>query len=105
MSLMLGTDCLSRKPMSQIRRRCTFGYTLENTYQSPITNCDLLNRKGYKTDYDSSYEAGRGSYRLVRGAYYRMMKRGESETAANIAMSFKRSNFTYAYSTAFSALM
>jgi hypothetical protein len=70
-----------------------------DSFMSIPALCDLLNRKGYKTDYGSSYEAGRGSYRLVRGAYYRMVKRGEPETAANIALSFKRPNFTYAYST------
>jgi len=70
-----------------------------DSFMSIPALCDLLNRKGYKTDYDSSYEAGRGSYRLVGGAYYRMIKRGEPETAANIALSFKRPNFTYAYST------
>ncbi len=70
-----------------------------DSFMSIPALCDLLNRKGYKTDYGSSYEAGRGSYRLVRGAYYRMVKRGEPATAANIALSFKRPNFTYAYST------
>lgn len=70
-----------------------------DSFMSIPALCDLLNRKGYKTDYGSSYEAGRGSYRLVRGTYYRMVKRGEPETAANIALSFKRPNFTYAYST------
>jgi len=70
-----------------------------DSFMSVPALCDLLNRKGYKTDYGSSYEAGRGSYRLVRGAYYRMVKRGEAATAANIALSFKRPNFTYAYST------
>lgn len=40
-----------------------------DSFMSIPALCDLLNRKGYKTDYGSSYEAGRGSYRLVRGAY------------------------------------
>lgn len=70
-----------------------------DSFMSIPALCDLLNRKGYKTDYGSSYEAGRGSYRLVRGAYYRMVKRGEPATSANIALSFKRPNFSYAYST------
>ena len=61
--------------------------------------CELLNKKGYRTNYGTEYDAGRGSYRLVRERTTRMIKRGESGTAANIAMSFKRPNFTYAYST------
>src|SRR5262249_11749415 len=68
-----------------------------DSFMSIPALCDLLNRKGYKTNYGSSYEAGRGSYRLVRGAYYRMTKRDDPETAANIALSFKRPSFTYAY--------
>lgn len=70
-----------------------------DSFMSIPALCNLLNRKSYKTDYGSSYEAGRGSYRLVRGAYYRMVKRDDPETAANIALSFKRPDFTYAYST------
>jgi len=70
-----------------------------DTFMSVPALCELLNRKGYKTNYGSSYDAGRGSYRLVRSAYHRMTKKGEPESAKNIAMAFRRPNFTYAYPT------
>jgi hypothetical protein len=73
--------------------------TKRDTFMSVPALCELLNSKGYKTNYGASYDAGRGSYRLVRSAYYRLVRKGEPETAKNIALAFRRPNFMYAYST------
>jgi hypothetical protein len=69
------------------------------TFMSVPALSELLNQKGYRTNYGTEYDGGRGSYRLVRAAYYRMAKGDEPATAANIAVAFKRPNFAYAYST------
>jgi hypothetical protein len=69
------------------------------TFMSVPAFCELLNKKGYRTNYGTPYEAGRGSYRLVRSAYYRKKNKGELESAHNIAVAFRRPNFNYAYLT------
>jgi len=69
------------------------------TFMSVPALCELLNKKGYRTNYGTPYDAGRGSYRLVRSAYYRMKNKGEPERAYNVALAFRRPNFNYAYST------
>jgi hypothetical protein len=40
--------------------------------------CELLNGKGYKTNYGALYDAGRGSYRLVRSVYHRNDETGRT---------------------------
>jgi hypothetical protein len=72
------------------------------TFMSVPALCELLNKKGYRTNYGTEYDGGRGSYRLVRSAYYRKKNTGEAggiDSAHNIAIAFKRPNFAYAYST------
>lgn len=69
------------------------------TFMSIPALCELLNKKGYKTTYGTFYNAGRGSYRLVRSTYYRMKKKGDLDCAHNIAVAFRRPNFGYAYAT------
>jgi hypothetical protein len=59
----------------------------------------LVNAKGGKTNYGETFSGGRGSYRLVSGAYWRMEQGGFSQEAQNIALSFRRSNFEYAFDT------
>jgi hypothetical protein len=63
------------------------------TFMSVPALCELLNKKGYRTNYGTPYEAGRGSYRLVRSAYYRIKNKGELESAHNVAIAFRRPNF------------
>ena len=58
---------------------------------------DLLNRAGYRTNYGSLYSGKRGSYRLVRGAYWRAKQRGDDHAAQTVAETFRKPNFTYAY--------
>ena len=70
------------------------------TFMSEPALCELLNKKGYKTDYGSSYGAGRGRDRLVRSANCRMKNKSEPDSAKNIALAFRRQIFVYAYLTA-----
>ena len=73
--------------------------TKHEAFMSIPALCELLNKQGYRTNYGTEYDAGRGSYRLVRSAYYRKQNKGELESARNIAISFRRPNFQYAYLT------
>jgi hypothetical protein len=57
----------------------------------------LVNDLGYTTNYGTAYVGTRGSYRLVRGAYHRAMNAGNQESATQIAETFRKPNFTYAY--------
>ena len=57
----------------------------------------LANRAGYRTNYGAEFSGGRGSYRLVRGAYDRAKKRGDDEAATQIAEAFRKPDFSYAY--------
>ena len=57
----------------------------------------LTNDLGYRTNRGTMYSGGRGTYRLVRGAYYRFQQAGDQETAENIAFSFRKPDFSYAY--------
>ncbi|WP_269538053.1 hypothetical protein [Cerasicoccus fimbriatus] len=56
----------------------------------------MANELGYRTDYGTEYSGGRGSYRLIRGAYWRYFER-EPNTARAIAEAFRKPDFTYAY--------
>jgi hypothetical protein len=56
----------------------------------------LANEVGYRTNYGTEYQEGRGSYRLVRGAYWRYFDE-EPDTARAIAEAFRKPDFTYAY--------
>ncbi len=71
-----------------------------NKYQAfmsiPVV-AQLLNELGYRTDYGTEYAGGRGSYRLVRGAYHRCVAQGDSVGADRIARVFRKPDFTYAY--------
>jgi hypothetical protein len=69
------------------------------TFMSVPALCELLNKKGYRTNYGTEYDGGRGSYRLVRSAYYRKKNTGDADSAHNIAIAFRRPNFAYTYST------
>lgn len=60
--------------------------------------CELLNTKGYTTNYGTEFTGGRGSYRLVSGTYHRLVAAGETDRAINVAVAFRRPNFQYAYS-------
>ena len=73
----------------ELKKRCTF--------MSVPTLCELLNSKGYTTNYGTGFTGGRGSYRLVSGTYHRLMAASEPDRAANVAVAFRRPNFQYAY--------
>ncbi len=71
----------------------------QETFMSIPALSELLNKKGYETNYSTPYGGGRGTYRLVRSAYYRKKNNGKLESAQNIAIAFRRPNFNYAYLT------
>ena len=66
-------------------------------FMSVPTLCSLLNDLGHRTNYGSPFSGGRGSYRLVSGAYHRMQRAGFTDRAENVAVAFRRPNFQYAY--------
>jgi hypothetical protein len=70
-----------------------------DTFMSVPALMDLVNEKGYTTNYGTPFSGGRGSYRLVSGTYHRMVAIGRQDRADNIALAFRRPNFEYAYDT------
>jgi hypothetical protein len=68
------------------------------TFMSVPALCDLLNSRGYTTNYGNEYSAGRGSYRLISASYHRQAGAGSADRAHNVAVAFRRPNFDYAYS-------
>lgn len=56
-----------------------------------------LNWNGYKTNYGTEYQGGRGSYRLIRSTYDWLIKIGEPGDAKNVAEAFMKPDGTYAY--------
>ncbi len=60
--------------------------------------CNILNKLGYRTGYGTEYVAGRGSYRMIAGAwhYYRNVL-NRPDTADAIALAFTKPNGDYAY--------
>ena len=60
--------------------------------------CNILNKLGYRTTYDSEYMAGRGSYKMVAGAwnYYQNYLK-QPDIAESIALAFTKPNGDYAY--------
>lgn len=70
--------------------------TKRGAFMSVPKLVEMANELGYRTNYGTSYSKGRGSYRLVRGAYHRHAATNP-EKAAKIAGSFRKPDFTYAY--------
>lgn len=68
-----------------------------NSFMSVPCLVKMANCAGYQTRYGTPYKGGRGSYRLISSAYYRIYKR-DTETAKKIANAFLKPNFSYAYS-------
>ena len=60
--------------------------------------CNILNKLGYRTTYDSEYVAGRGSYKMVAGAwnYYQNYLK-QPDIAESITLAFTKPNGDYAY--------
>lgn len=58
---------------------------------------DMLNKVGYRTTYGTEYAGGRGSYTVIRHAYWKYANAGDSATAKAIALAFRRPNGEYAY--------
>jgi hypothetical protein len=75
---------------SELRKR--------DTFMSVPALCNLLNQKGYRTNYGTEYLGGRGSYKLLSGTYWRLKNAGNHTDAENVALAFRRPNFEYAYS-------
>ncbi|EIC20854.1 hypothetical protein [Thiorhodovibrio frisius] len=61
------------------------------------TLAEILNDKGFKTDYDTEYSGGRGTYRLVSSTYIRLEKDGAIDEARYVAEAFRKPDLTYAY--------
>ena len=59
--------------------------------------CSVLNKLGYRTTYGTEYSAGRGSYKMVAGAWLYYKNKGEDDIAENIALAFTKPNGDYAY--------
>ncbi len=72
------------------------------TFMSVPALAELLNERGEETNYGTDYSGGRGTYALVRHAYHRHKRLGSPEgdaKAHNIAVAFRRPDFSYAYDT------
>ncbi len=67
------------------------------TFMAVPALMDLVNTKGGQTNYGTPFSGGRGSYRLVSGTYHRMIAANRPDCAHNVAVSFRRPNFEYAY--------
>jgi len=60
--------------------------------------CRILNDAGYRTSYGSEYSSGRGSYKMIAGAWqYYQHKLKQTEIAEDIALAFTKPNGEYAY--------
>ncbi|MBA2224672.1 hypothetical protein [Thermogemmata fonticola] len=57
----------------------------------------ILNAAGHRTSYGTPYRGRRGTYRLVKATYRRLMQAGRSAEAAMVARTFTRPNGAYAY--------
>lgn len=68
-----------------------------DSFMSVPALMDLVNANGGETDYGEPFTGGRGSYRLVSGAYHRLENAGQKERARSVAVAFRRPNFEYAY--------
>lgn len=73
--------------------------TKRDVFMSVPALVELVNAKGGETNYGTPFTGGRGSYRLVSGTYWRLKNGGHPERAHNVAVSFRRPNFEYAYET------
>lgn len=58
---------------------------------------EVVNARGYTTNYGTAFEGGRGSYKLVSGTYHRMLKWDYQDDARAVAEAFRQPNFEYAY--------
>lgn len=60
--------------------------------------CQILNQLGFSTTYGTEYKGGRGSYKMVSGAwhyYHNVLKK--QDVAESIAQAFTKPNGDYAY--------
>jgi hypothetical protein len=71
--------------------------TKRDAFMSVPALVDLVNAKGGNTNYGTPFSGGRGSYRLVSGAYHRLVAAENPAGAHNVAVAFRRPNFEYAY--------
>lgn len=69
----------------------------EGSFMSVPRLAEIMNELGYTTNCGAPFEGGRGSYRLVRGAYHRNWDAGDEGSAAQVAEAFRKPNFSYAY--------
>ena len=59
--------------------------------------CSILNKLGYRTTDGTEYSAGRGSYKMISGAWLYYKQQGDDDIAENIALAFTKPNGDYAY--------
>jgi hypothetical protein len=67
------------------------------TSMSGETLATLLNWNKFKTNYNSEYEGGRGTYTLIHATYDWLIANGNQPDANNVAMAFKKPDGGYAY--------
>lgn len=68
-----------------------------NTTMTGETLADLLNWNKFKTNYNSEYEGGRGTYTLIHATYDWLVANENQEDADKVALAFKKPDGTYAY--------
>jgi hypothetical protein len=68
-----------------------------NCIMSVRTLSEIINAMGLKTNYGTSFMGGRGTYRLIMSAYWRLERQGKHIEAIALARSFVRPNGHYAY--------
>lgn len=68
-----------------------------NTTMTGETLADLLNWNKFKTNYNSEYEGGRGTYTLIHATYDWLVAHENQEDADKVALAFKKPDGTYAY--------
>ncbi len=68
-----------------------------NTTMTGETLADLLNWNKFKTNYNSEYEGGRGTYTLIHATYDWLVAHENQEDADQVALAFKKPDGTYAY--------
>lgn len=67
------------------------------SFMSAPSLAGLLNNLGYRTNYGTEYEGGRGIYNLISGTYHRLDGAGKADRARMVAEAFRKPNFEYAY--------
>lgn len=79
-----------------IRQLANFLIQTETTMNAENL-AEHLNWNNFKTTYDTEYEGGRGTYRLIHTTYDWLTEKGLKDEAENVAKAFKKPNGGFAY--------